>query len=57
MVLGVAPEIPAAFADRVAAPAQNVVVLPESMPAELGALVEPLAVGYHAVRRGGRHCR
>ena len=32
---------------------QNVVVLPESMPAELGALVEPLAVGYHAVRRGG----
>ena len=35
VVLGVAPEIPAAFADRVAAPAQNVVVLPESMPAEL----------------------
>ena len=33
VVLGVAPEIPAAFADRVAAPAQNVVVLPESMPA------------------------
>src|SRR6478736_4737310 len=53
VVLGVAPEIPAAFADRVAAPAQNVVVLPESMPAELGALVEPLAVGYHAVRRAG----
>ncbi|HET7668428.1 MAG TPA: alcohol dehydrogenase catalytic domain-containing protein, partial [Mycobacterium sp.] len=52
-VLGVAPEIPAAFADRVAAPAKNIVVLPESMPAELGALVEPLAVGYHAVRRGG----
>jgi threonine dehydrogenase-like Zn-dependent dehydrogenase len=51
VVLGVAPEIPAAFADRVAAPAGNVVVLPESMPAELGALVEPLAVGYHAVRR------
>jgi threonine dehydrogenase-like Zn-dependent dehydrogenase len=52
-VLGVAPEIPAAFADRVAAPARNIVALPESMPAELGALVEPLAVGYHAVRRGG----
>jgi threonine dehydrogenase-like Zn-dependent dehydrogenase len=51
VVLGVAPEIPAAFADRVAAPAKNVVVLPENMPAELGALVEPLAVGYHAVRR------
>lgn len=53
VVLGVAPEIPAAFADRVAVPAANIVTLPEEMPAELGALVEPLAVGYHAVRRGG----
>jgi threonine dehydrogenase-like Zn-dependent dehydrogenase len=53
VVLGVAPEIPAAFADRVAVPAANIVALPEEMPAELGALVEPLAVGYHAVRRGG----
>ena len=52
VVLGVAPEISAAFADRVAVRAENVVVLPERMPAELGALVEPLAVGYHAVRRG-----
>ena len=26
--------------------------LPEHMPEELGALVEPMAVGYHAVRRG-----
>jgi threonine dehydrogenase-like Zn-dependent dehydrogenase len=52
-VLGVAPEISAAFADRVAVRAENVVALPEEMPAELGALVEPLAVGYHAVRRGG----
>ena len=52
VVLGVAPEIPAAFADRVAVRASNVVALPEEMPAELGALVEPLAVGWHAVRRG-----
>jgi threonine dehydrogenase-like Zn-dependent dehydrogenase len=52
VVLGVTPEISAAFADRVAVRAENVVVLPESMPAELGALIEPLAVGYHAVRRG-----
>ncbi len=52
VVLGVAPEISAAFADEVAAPAGNVVVLPDDLPAELGALVEPLAVGYHAVRRG-----
>jgi threonine dehydrogenase-like Zn-dependent dehydrogenase len=28
------------------------VPLPEGMPEELGALVEPMAVGYHAVRRG-----
>ncbi len=52
VVLGVAPEISAAFADRVAVPATNIVVLPKEMPAELGALVEPMAVGYHAVRRG-----
>ena len=51
-MLGVAPEISAAFADQVAAPARNVVVLPDDLPEELGALVEPLAVGYHAVRRG-----
>jgi threonine dehydrogenase-like Zn-dependent dehydrogenase len=52
VVLGVAPEISAAFADRVAVPAANIVPLPEDMPEELGALVEPMAVGYHAVRRG-----
>jgi threonine dehydrogenase-like Zn-dependent dehydrogenase len=52
VVLGVAPEIPAAFADWVAVPAGNIVPLPEDMPEELGALVEPMAVGYHAVRRG-----
>ena len=52
VVLGVAPEVSAAFAERFAVPAANIVTLPEEMPAELGALVEPLAVGYHAVRRG-----
>ena len=51
VVLGVAPEIPAAFADQVAVPAANIVPLPDNMPEELGALVEPMAVGYHAVRR------
>lgn len=50
-VIGVAPEVPAAFADFVAVPARNVVALPPSMPIEYGALVEPLAVGLHAVRR------
>ena len=52
VVLGVAPEISAAFAERVVVRASNIVSLPEEMPEELGALVEPLAVGWHAVRRG-----
>lgn len=52
VVLGVAPQLSAAFADTVVVPAANIVSLPQDMPAELGALVEPLAVGYHAVRRG-----
>ena len=38
-------------------PGANVVVLPESMPAELGALVEPLAVGLPRRASRGRHCR
>lgn len=50
-VIGVAPDTPAAFADYVCVPARNVVALPESMPIEYGALIEPLAVGLHAVRR------
>lgn len=50
-LLGVDPTIVSAFAERFAAPSQNVVVLPEGMPEEYGALVEPLAVGLNAVRR------
>jgi len=50
-VIGVAPEVPAAFAEFVVVPARNVVALPDSMPIEYGALVEPLAVAVHAVRR------
>ncbi|WP_197676469.1 zinc-dependent alcohol dehydrogenase [Nakamurella panacisegetis] len=52
VVIGVATSFSSAFAQQMAVPAANVVVLPESMPAEYGALVEPLAVGYHALRRG-----
>ncbi|TDE14384.1 zinc-binding alcohol dehydrogenase [Jiangella asiatica] len=51
-VIGVAPDIPAAFAERMIAPTRNLVPLPEGAAWELGALVEPLAVGYHAARRG-----
>jgi threonine dehydrogenase-like Zn-dependent dehydrogenase len=51
-VIGVAPEICAAFAERMAVPVHNVVPLPEGTPADIGSLVEPLAVGYHAAARG-----
>lgn len=50
-VLGVAHDVPAAFAEYIVVPARNVIALPASMPIEFGALIEPLAVGLHAVRR------
>lgn len=52
-VIGVDPTIMSAFADQLVAPATNVVALPPGVCVELGALVEPLSVGYHALRRGG----
>ena len=41
-----------AFADLVTAPAANVRALPDGVEARVGALVEPLANGVHAVRLG-----
>lgn len=52
-VIGVAREVVASFAQLIVVPARNVVPLPASMPIELGALIEPLAVALHAVRRAG----
>lgn len=52
-VIGVDPTYRSAFAELMAVPERNVVVLPADIPIEYGALVEPLAVGYHAARRGG----
>ncbi len=53
-VIGVDPAWTAAFAERLAVPAENVVLLPtDGVPAEWGALVEPLAVAVHAVSRAG----
>jgi threonine dehydrogenase-like Zn-dependent dehydrogenase len=51
-VIGVDKEIHSAFAELMLAPARNVVVLPDDLPEEFGALVEPLTVGYHAARSG-----
>ena len=44
---------PGAFAERVLAPATSLFRLPEGLSDEQGALVEPLAVGVHAVRLAG----
>lgn len=52
-VLGVAPELISAFAERFVVPAVNVVVLPDAMPVAFGALIEPLAVALNGVRRAG----
>ncbi len=50
-VIGVQPDISAAFAERMVAPSRNVLPLPDGTPPDIGSLVEPLAVGYHAVQR------
>jgi (R,R)-butanediol dehydrogenase/meso-butanediol dehydrogenase/diacetyl reductase len=39
------------FAETAVVPAQNAIKLPSEIPVELGALVEPYAVGLHATRR------
>jgi threonine dehydrogenase-like Zn-dependent dehydrogenase len=51
-VIGVDPAVSSAFAEKMLVPAANVIPLPAAMPIDYGALIEPLAVGYHAVRRG-----
>lgn len=50
-VLGVAPEIISAFAEKILVPERNVIVLSPRMPILHGALIEPLAVAVNAVRR------
>lgn len=50
-VIGVAHDVIAAFAQFVTVPARNVVRLSNDMPVEHGALIEPIAVAVHAVRR------
>lgn len=50
-VIGVRADLVSSFAQLIAVPARNIVVLPVDMPISHGALVEPLAVAVHAVRR------
>ncbi|MFZ7103105.1 MAG: zinc-dependent alcohol dehydrogenase [Peptococcaceae bacterium] len=49
VILG-SPKWPGPFAQYVIAPADRVYLLPEEVDFALGALIEPLAVGLHAVR-------
>jgi threonine dehydrogenase-like Zn-dependent dehydrogenase len=52
-VIGVAPELTSAFAEYLLVRRSNVIALAKGIDPELGALVEPLAVGFHAAARGG----
>ncbi|MBT1001537.1 alcohol dehydrogenase catalytic domain-containing protein [Paenarthrobacter sp. DKR-5] len=54
-VIGVDPSIVSAFAQQLAVPAANVVPLSPGTPIVYGALIEPLAVAFHAVRRARVH--
>ena len=51
-VLGVRADVDGAFAEQLIVSAAALVGLPAGMEPWHGALVEPLAVGYHAVMRG-----
>lgn len=51
-VIGVDPDLISAFAQFIVVPVANVVPLGQDVPIQYGALVEPLAVGQHALRRG-----
>ena len=51
-VIGVHAALSSAFAELMAVRTRNLVPLPDTLPREYGALVEPLSVGYHALRRG-----
>lgn len=47
------PPVDGAFCEYVLSPADFLFPLPDGMTLEQGAMVEPLAVGMHAARRGG----
>ncbi len=49
-VHGCLPDAPGGFADAMTVPARNAVPLSHSTSPEIGALVEPLSVGFHGVR-------
>lgn len=48
------PPRPGGFAELARAPIENLVEIPEDMPAAKASLAEPVAVAYHAVHHGAR---
>ena len=50
-VIGVHKELPGSFAEYVVMPASNAVRIADGLPEGYGSLIEPLAVGHHAVAR------
>jgi threonine dehydrogenase-like Zn-dependent dehydrogenase len=52
-VIGVDRDLVGGYADLLCVPVENLVVMPARLQAETAALVEPLAVGLHAVRAAG----
>jgi threonine dehydrogenase-like Zn-dependent dehydrogenase len=48
------PPRPGGFAELARAPVENLIEIPEDMPAAQAALAEPVAVAYHAVHHGAR---
>jgi threonine dehydrogenase-like Zn-dependent dehydrogenase len=50
-VLGVEPGLMGSFAELLVVPERNVVALPSTVSIMHGALIEPLAVGFHALMR------
>lgn len=50
-VIGVNKELPGSFAEYVVMPTSNAVRIADGLPEGYGSLIEPLAVGFHAVAR------
>jgi threonine dehydrogenase-like Zn-dependent dehydrogenase len=51
-LVGLSPRAPGAYAERVVVGESMMVPVPNGLSAELAALTEPMAVAWHAVRRG-----
>ncbi len=50
--VGLSAAAPGAYAEQLVVEESLMLPIPNGLPAEMGALTEPMAVGWHAVRRG-----